>query len=180
MKLLFKYLKVLSPLLCVFTVRYICRVLSRLHRRWSMVDNCFVSNANCCCVCGPRTSAYRRSGCRRVISSDRAMPQVLGRSFSLLHLERHSSRYFDGKTIPIIDATKLSGRNHARLMSSLYSLGSEHHNIQEQRLPGTVLLSSHGQRLLGCVGKATRSGDSADTDTHNSGSGCHTDVSIPE
>lgn len=144
------------------------------------MDNYFVSNANRCRVCGPRTSAHRRGGRRRVISSDRAMPQVLGRSSSLLHVERHSSRHFDGKTIPIIDATKLSGRNHARFTSSLFSLGSEHHNIQEQRLPGTVLLSSHGQRLLGCVGKATRSGDSANTDTYNSGSGCHTDVSVPE
>lgn len=59
-------------------------------------------------------------------------------------------------------------------------LGSQHHDIQEQRLPGIVLLSSYEQRLLGCLGKATRDVDSADTDSDDTSSGYHTDVSISE
>lgn len=166
----------------MFTVGYLCRILSRLHRWRIMVDNYFVSNANRRRVRRPWTSAYRRGGCRRVIPTDRTILQILGQSSSLLHVERDSPCHFDGKSILIRHNEAMSQSRTARygVSSLLYSVGSQYHNIQEQRLPGTVLLSSHEQRLLGCVGKATRGGDSADTDTHDTGSGCHTDVSILE
>lgn len=59
-------------------------------------------------------------------------------------------------------------------------VGSQYHNIQGQWLPGAIFLSSHEQRLLGCVGETTWSGDSADTDSYDTSSGYHTDMSILE
>jgi len=80
-----------------------------------------------------------------------------------------------------LDTTKLLGHSQARCVSSLlYSIGSEYYSIQERWLLGIVFLSSHEQRLLGCMGKATWNGDSTDTDTHNTGSVYHTGVSVLE
>jgi hypothetical protein len=84
---------------CLFTVGYLCRVLSRLHRRRGVVDNNLIFNPNRRRVCGPRTSAYRRGGRRRVVPTDWTIPQVLGRTFVIFHLERHPPHHFNRKLI---------------------------------------------------------------------------------
>lgn len=62
----------------------------------------------------------------------------------------------------------------------MISSGSQHHDIQEQRFPRVILLSSYIQRLLGRLGEAARHGDSADTDTNDTSSGYHTDMPISQ
>lgn len=66
------------------------------------MDNRPVRNANLRPVRGARASAHRRGGRRRIIPADRTMPQILGRTAVVLHLERRSPRHFIGKLL-IVD-----------------------------------------------------------------------------
>lgn len=62
------------------------------------MDNRAVPNASRRCVCGSRTAAHRRGGRGRIIPTDQwSLPQILGRTFIILHLERRSPCHVDGK-----------------------------------------------------------------------------------
>lgn len=83
----------------MFAAGYLCRVLSRLHGRRCMVDNHSISNTNWRRVRGPRATSHRRGGCRRIVPTDRAMSEVLGRAPVILHVERGSPCHSIGKSI---------------------------------------------------------------------------------
>lgn len=88
-------------LCCVFAVWHLCRILSRLHRRWGMVDNYLVLNTSRRRVRCPRSSTYWRGSRSRIIPADRTMPQVLGRASVVLYVERHPSGDFTGKSLDV-------------------------------------------------------------------------------
>lgn len=82
--------------LALFAAGYTRGILLGLHDRRFMVDNDLVFGASGCCVRGARSSPQRRSGRRRIISTDRSMPQALGRTPFVLHLERRTACYPHG------------------------------------------------------------------------------------
>lgn len=86
----------------MFAVWHLCRVLSRLYRRWSMVDNNLVFNTSRRCVRRSRASTYWRGSRSRIIPTDRTMPQILGRASVVLYMERRSPGDFTGKSLDLV------------------------------------------------------------------------------
>lgn len=53
------------------------------------MDNGALPHTSGGCIRGPRQAAHRRCSCNRALSTHRKVPEVLGRSSPVLHLERH-------------------------------------------------------------------------------------------